>query len=226
MSEHDGVSESGGRPEPGGKREQHKRSTRRALQAAADRLFAEQGYEQTTVKQIAAAAGVTERTFFRYFAVKEELAVGQAMSWIPGFVAAVRERPHSESAIVALKHAVLAAERAMRTSRKPTLLSLYANHPPIALIRRYGARHIAGRVTEIELALAPALTERLRIDGYPDDRMLAVRGTALARAAVGALRTAFVEDLTARRSGAPDRPSLAQLIELVLDDLEHGWRPH
>ena|SRR5690242_19212569 len=50
---------------------------------AADRLFAEQGYAQTTVRDIAEAAGVTERTFFRYFGGKEELIIDDALAWLP-----------------------------------------------------------------------------------------------------------------------------------------------
>ena len=45
---------------------------RQDLAAAAMELFANQGYEETTVDQIAAAAGVARRTFFRYFRSKEE----------------------------------------------------------------------------------------------------------------------------------------------------------
>jgi AcrR family transcriptional regulator len=45
----------------------------RRLQQAALELFSECGYDQTTAAQIAARAGVTERTFFRHFAVKREV---------------------------------------------------------------------------------------------------------------------------------------------------------
>src|SRR5690242_16988013 len=53
--------------EPVGRREAGKQARRAALTAAAHRLFAEHGYEATTVRDIAAAAGLTERTFYRYF---------------------------------------------------------------------------------------------------------------------------------------------------------------
>ena len=65
-------------PPPLGRREAHKQATRQALQQAADRLFAEHGYGATTVRDIAEAAGVTERTFFRYFTGKEELIIEDA----------------------------------------------------------------------------------------------------------------------------------------------------
>lgn len=45
-------------------------TSRAALSAVAMRLFIEQGYDETSVEQIATAAGVSRRTFFRYFATK------------------------------------------------------------------------------------------------------------------------------------------------------------
>ncbi|MEV0344971.1 TetR family transcriptional regulator [Nonomuraea sp. NPDC050680] len=54
-------------------RERKKRQTRQLLIRAAVRLFAEQGYEETTGAQIAAAADVSTKTFFNYFPSKEDV---------------------------------------------------------------------------------------------------------------------------------------------------------
>lgn len=56
-----------------GRREQHKLTTRRALEDSALRLFARDGFDETSVGAIAAGAGVSPRTFFRYFATKDEV---------------------------------------------------------------------------------------------------------------------------------------------------------
>jgi AcrR family transcriptional regulator len=54
-------------------RDRRKRRTAEAIVAAALELFAERGFGRTTIDQIAAAADISRRTFFRYFADKEEL---------------------------------------------------------------------------------------------------------------------------------------------------------
>ena len=64
-----------GEAEPVGRREANKRATREALSRAAQTLFTEQGFAATTVRDIADAAGVTERTFFRYFESKEDFGL-------------------------------------------------------------------------------------------------------------------------------------------------------
>src|SRR3954454_23962679 len=58
-------------------RERTRRAVRDELTQLAKELFVEKGYDETTIDHLAAAAGMSKRTFFRYFASKEELVVGK-----------------------------------------------------------------------------------------------------------------------------------------------------
>ncbi|WP_367138298.1 TetR family transcriptional regulator [Saccharothrix sp. HUAS TT1] len=88
----------------GGLREQRKARTRRAIQEHALRLFLDQGYDRTTVEQVAAAAGVSHMTFFRYFPTKE--AVVEDDGYDPLIAELVRGRPADEPPLTALRAAL------------------------------------------------------------------------------------------------------------------------
>jgi AcrR family transcriptional regulator len=86
-------------------RDRKKDRTRRVIQAEALRLFGEKGFQATTIEEIAAAAEVAPRTFFRYFATKDEVVFWpEYLSLLPEFVAA---RPDGEPAVEAVCHGIL-----------------------------------------------------------------------------------------------------------------------
>ncbi|GAA4106347.1 TetR family transcriptional regulator [Actinomadura miaoliensis] len=82
-------------------RERKKLRTRRAIQDHALRLFAEQGYDATTVEQIAAAAEVSPSTFFRYFPSKEDVVVND--EYDPVLVELFRAQPPELTVLEALR---------------------------------------------------------------------------------------------------------------------------
>jgi AcrR family transcriptional regulator len=91
-------------PAPIGLRERKKAKTRAAIQAHALRLFIEQGYDATTVDQIAAAAEVSQSTFFRYFPTKEDVVLHDRYD--PLLIAAFHAQPAELSPIQALRGAM------------------------------------------------------------------------------------------------------------------------
>jgi AcrR family transcriptional regulator len=101
------------------RRERKKRQTREALIRAALELFDAKGYEHTAVREITDAVDVSERTFFRYFASKEDLAASFARDWTDTMLAAVTARPADEDPLTA-----------MRAAFRQTLLTLAASVGP------------------------------------------------------------------------------------------------
>src|ERR1700687_1109007 len=77
-----------------GLRERKKQKTRESIQHEAMRLFGKQGYEQTTIEQIAAAADISPSTFFNYFPTKEDVVLYDAYD--PVLASLLAERPLDE----------------------------------------------------------------------------------------------------------------------------------
>lgn len=92
-------------PATGGRRERKKQRTRDALIEAAMELFAAKGYERTAVHEITDAVDVSERTFFRYFASKEDLALSFVRDGAAAFAAALAARPPEEEPLTAARAA-------------------------------------------------------------------------------------------------------------------------
>jgi AcrR family transcriptional regulator len=87
-----------------GLRERKKAKTRAAIQEHALRLFRDQGYAETTVQEIAAAAEVSPATFFRYFATKEDTVVLDRLD--PVMIDLFRRQPPELSPAEALRTAI------------------------------------------------------------------------------------------------------------------------
>jgi AcrR family transcriptional regulator len=93
----------------GGLRAAHKERTRTALVGAALRQFAERGYSAVTVEEICAEAGVSPRTFFRYFATKEHALAAPVTAVLETLGESLAAQPESVTAWTALRRALLDA---------------------------------------------------------------------------------------------------------------------
>jgi AcrR family transcriptional regulator len=177
----------------GGLRAQRKARTRRAIQEHALRLFLAQGYEQTTVEEIAAAAGVSHMTFFRYFPIKE--AVVEDDDYDPFIAELVRGRPAGEGPLEALRAALRAGLDAVLDTDRD---AVYARTRLIVTTPALRAGQWRNTAATADL-LAGALADR---EGQVVDLRLRVIAAAATAALTTAL-TAWVED-----DGAADLRSL------------------
>ncbi|MFE9673109.1 TetR/AcrR family transcriptional regulator [Streptomyces sp. NPDC006259] len=169
-------------PRPG-LREMKKRRTRDELLRAAVRLFTSQGYERTTVDEIAQAVDISQRTFFRHFAGKEEAALALESVTVARFVEGVRARPAHEAPMEALRQAVLEGWGSLSEAVESIVpVELYLRmyrvieSTPVLL-----AAHLR-RSAETEEAIARVLAERegLDVDADPRPRLaVAVFGAVM-----------------------------------------------
>lgn len=152
-------------------RERKKRRTREALLQAALELFTTQGYMRTTVDEITEAVDVSQRTFFRYFAGKEDVAFAVQEMTEAAFVAAVRARPPHEAPMEAMRQAFLEGWDTIReTVESVTPVELYLRmYRTIASTPALLAAHLRRSATT-EAALAHVLAEREGVDVDTDPR--------------------------------------------------------
>jgi AcrR family transcriptional regulator len=108
-------------------RERNRRRTRVEIAEAALTLFEEQGYEKTTVDQIAAAAGVSNATFFRYFPAKEDVLFNDEDEAAAALVTRVRDRTDRTCSIGALCAPVADYAHSLTDGSVPRLTRLVMN---------------------------------------------------------------------------------------------------
>ena len=174
--------------------------SRGRLAQAAMELYSEQGFEKTTVAEIAERAGLTERTFFRHFADKREVLFAGAGEFQELLVGNVASAPDSLAPIDAAAEGALAAA-AMLQQR--------------AELARQRARIIAANaeLQERELikfaSLSTALADTLRARGVTEPA-----ASLTAEVAMAVFRTAFE-----RWIDGTDGPDFPQLIRESLDEL-------
>jgi AcrR family transcriptional regulator len=197
------MSESPAADKPG-LRERKKARTRAAIQEHALRLIREQGYEATTVEQIAEAAEVSPSTFFRYFPTKEDVIAYDA--WDPLVLHAWRDQPPELGPMAAMRNAMKAVFGGMTPEQKAEMRSrgqlLYSE--PELRNAAFGELMRSAQMIVDELAL--------RLGRPPDDFELRV----LAGAFIGAFMAAMLPLLS-----DPDSDFL-ELADRAMDLLESG----
>ncbi|MET8869125.1 helix-turn-helix domain-containing protein [Nonomuraea sp. NPDC004580] len=194
-----------------GLRERKKQRTRQALIQAAMRLFEEKGFEETTLAEIAAEADVSTRTFFSYFASKEDVLFYDAGARLEGALARLSaRRPGDTVADLLLQliddsigQAIAGAgtfdAAAVRARLVLTVPSLQAR-----------ALHV---LLDSQLMLAKALHEAFR------DRLTLSEAGATVGALIGAIMVAVMTDVDENRSVEEIMATVRRAGEIALAGL-------
>ncbi|MFF3684491.1 TetR family transcriptional regulator [Streptomyces sp. NPDC002187] len=197
--------------EPAGLRARKKQRTRDALLRAALELFTTQGYEETTVDEIADAVEVSQRTFFRYFATKEEAAFAVQDLAESHFIAALRERPAAEGPFEAMRGAVIGAWDTIGEAIEEIVpVDLYMrSYRMIESTPALLATHLR-RSAEVEETIAQLIAAREGLDVDTDPRP---------RVAVAAF--SGVMRVTGRLWGQGEDVGMESIRALTADYLDH-----
>lgn len=185
-----------------GLRERKKAQTRRAIQEEGLRLFLAKGFEATTVQEIAAAAGVSHMTFFRYFSSKEDVVMSD--DYDPLIVRLIAERPAGEPAV-----------EKVRSALKEGLRRIYAADREALLVRTRLILHtpqLRARLWEQQAA-----TERLIVSalaGHAGHDNVGLRDLVVSAACLAAVTTAVA--VWAENEGAEELPDLIEQAFVAL----------
>jgi len=180
-------------PEPDW-RQRKKAATSDRIRASALRLFREQGYDATTVEQIAAAAGVSHMTFFRYFPTKEDVALSD--SYDPLIASFIAQTPADWPLIQRVRAVLVQGLRLVYDTDRDTLLAQVKLIVSTPALRE---RQWAG-----QLATQQAILQALELDQSDPHAGFQARVTVAAcLAAAGTAVLAWVEN-----DGAPELPDL------------------
>jgi AcrR family transcriptional regulator len=173
------------------------------LERAALELFLESGYDSVTVEQIARAAGLSSRTFFRHFPSKSDLLTASARRRYDAVCDEMERRPRFESTFTALcesfvKGAQFDPQEAELGALRRELLQ---TQPDVAERLRAGAEPMGDRLTSI-------VAQRLDVDPLTD--MTADLIVRLVRSAARSAQEAWLT-----RTSTPHPPNEHDLVELM-----------
>jgi AcrR family transcriptional regulator len=180
-------------PEPDW-RQRKKTATSDRIRACALRLFREQGYDATTVEQIAAAAGVSHMTFFRYFPTKEDVVLSD--SYDPLIASFIAQTPAAWPLIQRIRAVLVEGLRQVYDTDRDTLLAQVKLIVSTPALRE---RQWAG-----QLATQQVILQALEADQHDPHASFQARVTVAAcLAAAGTAVLTWVEN-----DGIPDLPDL------------------
>lgn len=202
-----------------GLRERKKERTREALIDAALDLFWRNGYDATTIDEIAAAVDVSRRTFFRYFAGKEDVALARSSEVERAFVDAVAERPAGEPPVVALRTATFTVMAALADDPKRGSAEAFVRTRRLIEENPHLMAASLRHAMETERLMTAVIARRQGVDLHADLR------AALTVACFNAVSRVAMDEWNER--GALGTPELAAVLEdawgAMADLVDSGW---
>jgi AcrR family transcriptional regulator len=187
-----------------GRRERKKLATRRALEESAMRLFTEKGFDGTTVEEIADAADVSARTFFRYFATKDDVLFGDHEPRLDAMRALLDQRPADEPVMASLEALLRGLGDLLVAHRDRALVQSEVSESRVQILGLF--RQHQEEMNEVTAAF---VATRLNPGGQ-----VRIRARVVASAAMGAYLAASQEWL--RSNGTED---MSRLMDEALDAL-------
>ncbi|UMP07068.1 TetR family transcriptional regulator [Amycolatopsis sp. EV170708-02-1] len=196
-----------------GLRERKKQRTREALIDAAQALFCTNGFEATTIDQIAESVEVSSRTFFRYFASKEDVALALADEQITVVLKAFAAQPAHLPVLTAMRTAAVEIMRTYETdTRFHRLQNVISVNPALTAAR-------IDRATARFDEAARLIGGRMGVDPAADPRPYLVASVALC-----AVQTAVVAWRAAGQQ-APESELTRQAFDLLSTGLDYPAGP-
>jgi AcrR family transcriptional regulator len=187
-----------------GLRERNRRRTASDLEQAALRLFIERGYDAVTIDDIASEAGVSRRTYFRYFATKEDALFSDQPERLVELRQALAARPADEPVLKAVREALLSMAGGYEDGKEYLLRRVTIMRGTPALVERALVYQRSW-----EDALSELVADRLGVEPLAD-----LRPGVVAGATMSALRTAIT--LWLAQQGKPHLPTLAaEALDLI-----------
>jgi AcrR family transcriptional regulator len=198
----------------GGLRERKKLRTRQTIVDAAHALFTERGYDTTTIEAIAAGADVSVRTFFRYFATKEEVALAPLDEVGELALVALERRPGDERPLAALRAATLDAWAAM--APQPVAFRGYVEHLLSAEAAPAVSAAMLQRMMRLGDRLATAIRPRFPAPAGPTPGGIDLRPQLTAAAFLAAVQVGIRAWFT---RGEHDLDQMLAIVEYCVDQL-------
>lgn len=182
---------------PGTRQDRRKAATRAKILAAAERLFGERGYAQTSIEDIAELADVAVRTIYMHFPTKAAIMLAAFDAWVDVFITAVLQRPVDEPIVETVRAALEAVEAAG-----------WVDHPenddtpvhPMVEHLHSGSPDVAGHVLQRWMREMNRIA-RDTIDRSPDEP-----GSLRPQARATAVFAAWIASLSATGGRADGRP--------------------